>query len=113
MLQGAADVARSGAFVVTAEHHAAIARWREANNSALQFLLDDEWCVRDPSDPGIAGSVLYASYRKWAGEAGVRPFGRTGFYDAIDEGAGRIGVSRRDDRAGVRFAGVSLVARSY
>jgi len=111
LLDGAADVARSGGFIVTDEHRAAIERWRNANNSATQFLLDDEWCIRDPADHGVPGSMLYAAYRRWAAAAGVRPFGRTGFYDAIDEGAGRIGIARHDDRTGVRFAGVGLVVR--
>lgn len=111
LLDGAADVARCGGFIVTDEHRAAIERWRNANNSAVQFLLDDEWCIRDPSDHGVPGSMLYAAYRKWAAAAGVRAFGRTGFYDAIDEGAGRFGITRHDDRTGARFAGVGLVVR--
>jgi putative DNA primase/helicase len=106
MLRGAADAISSGGVIETAEHRAAIARWRAANNSALAFLLDDEACQLD--DTETPGAVLYDAYRTWAKQTGVRTFGRTGFYEAIDEGGGRLGVERVDSRVGVVIRGVRL-----
>lgn len=116
MLAGAADAAESGGIVETAEHAAAITRWRYANNNALQFLLDPDACELVPdTDPGdLAGQTrgvdLYQAYTKWARNAGVQSFGRNNFYEAIDEGAGRFGVFRREIDHAVVVVGVRLLS---
>ena len=111
MLRGAADVAETGGVIETAEHSAAITRWRYANNNALQFLLDPEECLVAPDDETAKtrGAKLYQAYATWARRAGVQSFGRNNFYEAIDEGAGRFGVFRKDDGDGVSVVGVRLV----
>lgn len=115
MLRGAADVAESGGIVETAEHVAAITRWRNANNNALQFLLDPEACElvpdAEPGDPAgqTRGADLYQAYTTWAKRAGVQSFGRNNFYEAITEGAGRFGVFLKSTRGSVVATGVRLV----
>jgi len=115
-LRGAAEVLRSGAIVEPAEHRAAITRWRHANNSAVQFLLDDEFVELVPvaasDDTAVvstSGALVFEAYRSWTRTVGVRPFGRNSFYEAIDEGAGGLGVYRRAGRLGVEIVGVRLL----
>jgi len=91
MLRGAEKLAQAKALPETRQHRATLQRWRVGNNSALQFLLDPTACKRDP-DLKVSGHELFQAYIRWAADAGVRAFGRNGFYEAIDEGGGRIGV---------------------
>jgi hypothetical protein len=38
----------------------------------------------------------------------VKPFGRNGFYEALEDGGGRIGIERREDHNQVVFRGLRL-----
>jgi len=108
MLNGAKKLATAKALPETPQHRAALTRWRVGNNSALQFLLDTAACRLDPSYQ-VSGQELFAAYTRWAADAGVRAFGRNGFYEAIDEGAGRLGVRCKSTRGeAVNVVGVTL-----
>ena len=105
MLEGVKMLQTLGHVPETEQHKLLIAKWRAANNSALQFLLDPAACKLHP-EAEIAGADLYRNYTQWAMDNGSKAFGRNGFYEALEEGGGRCGV-RRSDRAGVvYFSGV-------
>jgi phage/plasmid-associated DNA primase len=108
MLEGAAYLARYSSVPETIDHRQQLEKWRNANNSALQFLTDGDACDLDPGAE-TSGGDLYHAYTKWAMDNGVKAFGRNGFYEAIDEGAGRLGVRRKDARLGVAFSGVAVI----
>jgi putative DNA primase/helicase len=108
MLEGVVMLQTKGAIPETEQHARLIAKWRAANNSALAFILDESACELDPSAE-TPGDELYDDYKKWALANGVRPFGRTGFYEALDEGAGRFSVYRADRRTGVEIIGVRRI----
>lgn len=108
-LDGAAQVVRSGNIIETEPHRRALARWRVGNNSALEFLLDPNECVTEQG-ADTPGQALFTRYRTWAENAGVRPFGRSGFYEAIEKGGAlaAVGLARRDHQVfvdGVRLNG--------
>ena len=112
LLCGAANLAKRGSFPTTSNHDRLIQYWRAGNNSALQFLLDPEYIERygdSTTNPTLSAKEVFGLYRKWAHEVGVRPMGRNAFYEAIAEGAGRIGVVIDDDNDGVkRISGIGL-----
>lgn len=106
MLAGAQRLALAkGGVPETDQHRALMAKWRRANNSALQFLVDPAACVLDPTSE-TDGAQLFEAYKRWAAAAGVKAFGRNNFYDAIVDGAGRLGVTRDERRDGAVFIGV-------
>ncbi|MGL1834941.1 DNA primase family protein [Rhodocyclaceae bacterium SMB388] len=108
LLDGAAKLAQRGTLPETKDHKDLIDTWRSANNSALQFLNDAEFCETGVDLEQPAAHV-FESYRKWASTEGVKPLGRSGFYEAIADGAGRFGVTIFDDRNKVRkVKGLSL-----
>ncbi len=112
LLEGAARLAKQGGFPHTDNHNRLIQYWRAGNNSALQFLLDTEFVevgsAKTPSTP-IAAKEVFAIYRKWAHEAGVKAMGRNAFYEAVAEGAGRLGVVIADDKDRVKqISGIGL-----
>ena len=39
-----------------------------------------------------AGQDLFDAYKRWAADAGVKAFGRSGFYEAIERGGAVVGV---------------------
>ena len=105
-LEGALLVAREGSIMETEPHREALKRWRMNNNSALEFL-SDRACALDPQ-ASAKGQALFDAYRMWADEAGVKAFGRSGFYEAIERGGAVLGVrlTRRDHQVvvdGVRL----------
>ena len=110
LLTGAANLAEHKGFPTTENHERLIHYWRAGNNSALQFLLDSEYVRLDnAAEVQIAGKEVFALYRKWAHEAGVKPMGRNAFYEAVAEGAGRLGVLIADDKDRVKkITGLSL-----
>jgi putative DNA primase/helicase len=111
MLEGAQRLALArGAIPETAQHRALIQKWRTANNSALQFLVDPAACALDPTEQCTNGVALFEHYKKWAAATGVRAFGRNNFYDAVVDGAGRLGVTRNDSSGAAVFAGIKVVA---
>lgn len=109
LLEGAARLAKRGALPETDEHARLIQYWRAANNSALQFLLDPEYCVVS-LDNELKAADLFESYRRWAHETGLKPLGRNGFYEAAEDGAGRFGMRLFvDNKTNTKmFSGVSL-----
>jgi putative DNA primase/helicase len=90
-LMGAAQVMKSGDIMETNTHRERLARWRQANNSAIAFLRDQRECKLD-AEAGEYGQQLFERYRAWAVSAGLVPFGRNGFYENIDAAAGEIGI---------------------
>ena len=108
LLDGAAKLAQRGGLPETPQHSRLIEAWRSANNSALQFLMDAEYCATG-GDLQQSASHVFESYRKWASREGVKPLGRTGFYEAVADGGGRLGVTIYNDRTGLRtIKGLSL-----
>lgn len=108
MLKGAEKLAKARALPETPQHRAALTRWRNENNSALQFLNDRAACALG-ADSEISGQELFQAYLRWAADAGVRAFGRNGFYAAIDEGGGKIGVRCKNvEGDAVKVLGVTL-----
>ncbi len=109
LLDGAARLAKRGGLPETDEHVRLVQYWRASNNSALQFLLDAEYCETIAGHE-IKASEVFESYRKWASETGVKPLGRNGFYEAAEDGAGRFGMRLFVDAATKTklFSGVSL-----
>lgn len=108
LLTGAARAVKAGGLPLSAAHNRLVERWRAANNTALQFLLDPEFCTLTPTHEMRAADV-FDSYRKWASTTGIKPLGRNAFYEAVADGAGRIGVSLFPDRQKVMtMRGVSL-----
>lgn len=109
LLEGAARLVRRGSLPTTPTHGRLIEMWRAANNTALQFLLDAEACALTPRHELKAADVFDA-YRRWANASGIKPLGRNTFYEAVQDGAGRIGVSIYTNSAtNVRMlSGVSL-----
>lgn len=112
LLEGAANLAKQGGFPHTENHNRLIQYWRAGNNSALQFLLDPEFVELQQSKVNgiqIAAKEVFALYRKWAHEAGVKAMGRNAFYEAVAEGAGRLGVVIADDKDRVKqITGIGL-----
>jgi putative DNA primase/helicase len=111
LLEGAARLAQRGSLPETDEHTRLVNYWRAANNSALQFLLDPEYCVADQSpDHKLKAADVFEAYRRWASETGLKPLGRNGFYEAAEDGAGRFGMRIYDDPKSntKQFSGVSL-----
>lgn len=110
LLSGAALLAKHQSFPVTDNHNRLIQYWRAGNNSALQFLLDTEYVELHKSTNGaIPAKEVFTLYKKWASEAGVKPMGRNYFYEALAEGAGRLGVRIAEDKDGVnRITGMGL-----
>lgn len=110
LLDGAAKLAQRGSLPETPQHSRLIETWRGANNSALQFLTDAEYCTTGNSHEQAA-ALVFESYRKWASTEGVKPLGRTGFYEAVADGAGRLGVTIFKSRENHQvIKGVSLKA---
>jgi len=108
LLDGAAKLAQRGSLPETGAHRRLIETWRSANNSALQFLTDAEYCKTGSNGPQPA-ALVFDNYRKWASTEGVKPLGRTGFYEAVADGGGRLGVTIFKDREGITtIEGVSL-----
>ena len=109
LLDGAARLAKRGGLPETDEHVRLVQYWRAANNSALQFLLDPEYCTPDASHQ-MKAADLYDAYRQWANESGLKPLGRNGFYEAAEDGAGRFGMRLFVDVKNntKMFSGVSL-----
>ena len=108
LLDGAAKLAQRGSLPETVQHRRLIDTWRSANNSALQFLMDAEYCGTG-SDLEQPAGLIFESYRKWASTEGVKPLGRTGFYEAVADGGGRLNVTIFNNRDGVKtIKGVSL-----
>jgi putative DNA primase/helicase len=105
MLDGAVMVATEKGIPTTPEHDILVRKWRNANNSALQFLCDPRECVLE-ADATIDGKLLFERYQTWARESGVKAFGRNGFYEALEEGAGRLGVCRFEEHRYTMFRGV-------
>lgn len=112
LLEGSAKLAKQGGFPHTDNHIRLIQYWRAGNNSALQFLLDPEYvdiAGGKATVTPIAAKEVFALYRKWASEAGVKPMGRNAFYEAVADGAVRLGVVISDDKNGVKeIAGIGL-----
>lgn len=109
LLKGAASLARRGSLPDTDNHRRLIEYWRAANNSALQFILDREYVEASKAGMKIPAQEVFAAYRKWANDVGLKPMGRNAFYEAIGDGGGRHGVTIADDRDGVKIVhGVSL-----
>ena len=109
LLEGAARLAQRGSLPETDEHNRLVHYWRAANNSALQFLLDEEYC--EPKNcVGLKAADVFEAYRRWANETGLKPLGRNGFYEAAEDGAGRFGMSiYMDSKSSIKmFSGVSL-----
>lgn len=110
LLDGAAKLAQRGSLPETRQHSRLIETWRSANNSALQFLMDAEYCTTGNSHEQAA-ALVFESYRKWASTEGVKPLGRTGFYEAVADGAGRLGVTIFKSRENHQvIKGISLKA---
>lgn len=110
LLEGAAKLIQRGGLPETAAHTRLVDYWRSANNSALQFLLDTEFCKLAP-DHQQGAAAVFEAYRKWASTEGVKPLGRSGFYEALADGAGRLKVSIfTDGHSKIKTVkGVSLV----
>jgi len=109
LLDGAGKLAQRGAFPETKEHKRLMARWRAANNTALLFLTDGAECELVPGHR-IKGAELFVAFERWVRESGIRGLGRNGFYEALEDGAGRLGVRVFNDAHAVKqVEGVSLV----
>ncbi|MCB1955754.1 MAG: hypothetical protein KDG55_08755 [Rhodocyclaceae bacterium] len=108
LLEGAARLAQAGGLPETDNHRRLIDYWRAANNSALQFVLDREYVAHTP-DHSMPAQEVFAAYRRWASDVGLKPLGRNAFYEALAD-AGRHGIAIADDRNGVKTVrGVSLL----
>lgn len=109
LLQGGAMLAKRGSLPETDDHRRLVEHWRAANNSALQFLLDAEYCEPVPSH-AVRAADVFDTYRKWAADCGLKPMGRNAFYESVEEGAGRVGMRIYENRDGIKtIAGVSLL----
>ena len=104
MLRGAEAADSLLEFPRTKMHDETIERWRNNNNSALAFVNEREACVRDDGGEPTLGSKLYKKYVEWARDNGLRPFGRTGFYEALEQG----GLVRIEEGHQTAFVGVRL-----
>ena len=91
-LRGAADVVRAGGIRETAQHRSTVERWRVERNSALAFVCDSDACWRGEADLETKGQDLFKAYQDWASDTGVQAFGRAGFYEALQDGGGAVGV---------------------
>jgi P4 family phage/plasmid primase-like protien len=112
MLNGASDVVRNHGLPTTMNHEALINKWRNANNSALQFINDPAMCLLD-SEATTSGIELFKAYGGWASPSGIRyPMGRNGFYEALAQGAGRLGVVQKIVERQIIFKGVKLLVES-
>lgn len=107
-LEGAAEVARVGGVLDTNTSKDLLGKWRRENNSALAFLYDITQC-RFESGGSVSGQELYTRYKGWAADAGLRCFGRNGFYDALEAGAGEVGIQVVTIQNQVHVKGVRLV----
>ncbi|MCC6014626.1 MAG: hypothetical protein LM564_02860 [Desulfurococcaceae archaeon] len=54
----------------------------QSTNTALRFLEDPNYVVKDPSGR-VKGSDLYEAYLKWCTERGITPVGRAAFYATV------------------------------
>ena len=109
MLEGATILSVTGEIPETEAHKRLVTKWRHSNNSALAFICDRSACEVDPTAE-VKGATLFEAYRSWAASNGVtRPFGRNGFYEALDEGGARLGVVRLDPNEGSVIKGVRVV----
>lgn len=109
LLDGAAKLAQRGAFPETAQHKRLMTRWRAANNMALLFLTDGAECELAP-EHRIRGMDMFVAFERWVRESGIKGLGRNGFYEALEDGAGRLGVRVFNDGDGIKqVEGVSLV----
>ena len=102
LLAGAADLVRNGGFIETENHARLIQYWRAGNNSALQFVLDNEYVELKQPEVPVSAQEVFALYRRWASDAGVKVMGRNAFYEALGDGGGRLGVVVADDRSGLK-----------
>lgn len=109
LLDGAAKLAQRGGFPETTQHARLMERWRAANNAALLFLMDGAECQLVPGHR-IRGADVFNAFGRWVHEAGLKGLGRNGFYECLEEGAGRLGVRVFNDCDGIKqIDGVSLV----
>lgn len=109
MLEGATILSVTGELPETESHKRLVTKWRHSNNSALAFICDRSACEVDPTAE-VKGATLFEAYRSWAVSNGLtRPFGRNGFYEAVDEGGARLGVVRLDPNEGSVIKGVRVV----
>lgn len=106
-LEGAAKVAQTSRIIETETSTKLLQKWRVQNNSALAFLFDEGECKFDP-DKNEAGQALYRRYKSWAADAGHHAFGRSGFYDALTEGAGEAGIRVTTKQNQITVEGVRL-----
>jgi len=87
LLEGALAVSNLKELPRTSAHNEVMEEWRNANNSALQFINDTVACMRGKGRGPTHGSVLYRACINWATENGAkRLFGRNGFYEVLQEG---------------------------
>lgn len=112
-LQGAADVVRTDSIIEPEPHREELAKWRSANNSALQFVLDKTECVITPigrlvRPKATTAQVLFDRYKIFCASNGLRPFGRNNFIEALTAGAGAVGIRRVDRNNQAVFEGVQL-----
>ena len=115
---GAERVARAGRVRTTAQHDAALAKWRLAANPLEQFLDDTDWVTleKEPDKVDLElwpkPATVYEHYRRWAATAGFRnPFGRNHFLDLLEStGAARRVRIRRAQSHNV-VAGLWLTTR--
>ena len=111
MLEGAAML-QVGGIPQTPQHRRLVEKWRVANNSALLFLLDATACELNPAAEA-KGEFLYDAYRPWAMANGLGVFGRNGFFEAIEDGAGKIGVQRVDHGGIAYFRGGEVALSAF
>ena len=108
LLEGAARLARDGHLPETANHRRLTEYWREANNSALQFVLDREYVEPASATHSVPAQEVYNAYKRWGTAAGIKVMGRNAFYDALLD-AGRHGVAISEDFSGLKVvSGLSL-----
>jgi len=105
LLEGARIASTLTKLPETEEHKQLLKKWRNANNSALQFVNDPAHCIRGKEYGPTTGARLFNRYADWAVESRLLPFGRNKFYEALVEG----GLRRTDPDHQPLFHDIALM----
>ena len=82
-------VANKYQFTVTEPHQRKLAEWQVAQNSAAEFLDDDE-VVTLGETLQESGYKAYLAYQDWCRAVGRQALGRSKFYEELNGDAGRL-----------------------
>lgn len=73
--EGARRLTLRGAFQATRAHDRLLGQWRQATDSLMAFLTDEEWCELGPQHR-TKRADLYSTYKSWCGVAERMPLSK-------------------------------------